>query len=95
MGSGISEATQSFKDLFGKKDASATNDVLNGDVVATGTPGAKTVADPKRRPERFPDCGNRKTGCTRDWRSHIGTSASHRSQKSGAQIDAASSPVVT
>ena len=31
---------------FGSKDANATNDVLNGKVVATGTPGATTVADP-------------------------------------------------
>jgi hypothetical protein len=46
MGSGISEATGSFRDLFGKRDAGATNDVLNGQVVATGTPGAKTVDDP-------------------------------------------------
>jgi hypothetical protein len=33
---------------IGKSDKNATNDVLNGDVVATGTPGAKTVADPNR-----------------------------------------------
>jgi hypothetical protein len=33
---------------FGKSDGSATNDVLNGKVVATGTPGAKTMADPNR-----------------------------------------------
>jgi hypothetical protein len=46
MGSGISEATGSFRDLFGKRDASATNDVSGGKVVATGTPGAKTVTDP-------------------------------------------------
>lgn len=33
---------------FGKKDASATNDVLNGSTVPTGTPGAQTVADPSQ-----------------------------------------------
>lgn len=31
---------------FGKRDKNATNDVnAQGDIVATGTPGAKTVAD--------------------------------------------------
>jgi len=33
---------------FGKSDSSATNDMLGGKVVATGTPGAQTVADPNR-----------------------------------------------
>jgi len=33
---------------FGKSDSNATNDVLGGKVVATGTPGAHTVADPNR-----------------------------------------------
>jgi hypothetical protein len=33
---------------FGKSDSSATNDMLGGKVVATGTPGASTVADPNR-----------------------------------------------
>lgn len=31
---------------FGRTDSNATNDVLNGDTVATGTPGAKTMRDP-------------------------------------------------
>lgn len=30
---------------FGRPDKNATNDVLNGQTVATGTPGAKTVSD--------------------------------------------------
>lgn len=46
MGSGISDAKGSRDSLFGKKDKFATNDVLNGKVVATGTQGAQTVADP-------------------------------------------------
>jgi hypothetical protein len=46
MGSGISDAKGSWDSLFGKKDKYATNDVLNGKVVATGTQGAQTVADP-------------------------------------------------
>lgn len=33
---------------FGKPDKYATNDVLNGQIVATGTPGAQTVADPNQ-----------------------------------------------
>lgn len=37
---------QSIGGTFGSKDKSATNDVLNGQVVATGTPGAQTVNDP-------------------------------------------------
>lgn len=37
---------QSFANTFGKQDRSATNDVLNGQVVTTGTPGAQTMADP-------------------------------------------------
>lgn len=37
MGSGI-----------GQTDKNATNDMLNGQVVATGTPGAQTVPDPNR-----------------------------------------------
>lgn len=48
MGSGISDAKGSWDSLFGKKDPSATNSVLNGQVVATGTPGAQVVADPNQ-----------------------------------------------
>lgn len=51
MGSGISDAAgsiQSIQNLFGKKDPNATNDMLNGQAVATGTRGAKTVADPNQ-----------------------------------------------
>lgn len=33
---------------FGRSDKNATNDVLNGQVVATGTPGAQTVKDPNQ-----------------------------------------------
>lgn len=33
---------------FGRTDGSATNDVLNGQTVATGTAGAQTVADPNK-----------------------------------------------
>jgi hypothetical protein len=33
---------------FGSRDSSATNDMLNGQVVATGTPGSKTVSDPNQ-----------------------------------------------
>jgi len=33
---------------LGKLDPSATNDMLGGQAVATGTPGAKTVADPNQ-----------------------------------------------
>lgn len=51
MGSGISDISgdaTSIKSLFGKRDQNATNDVLNGQVVATGTPGAQTVTDPNQ-----------------------------------------------
>lgn len=34
--------------VFGSADSGATNDVLNGQVVPTGTPGASTVADPNQ-----------------------------------------------
>ena len=37
---------KTFANTFGKIDSNATNGVLNGGVVATGTAGAKTVADP-------------------------------------------------
>lgn len=37
---------QGFANTFGKNDPNATNDMLNGQVVATGTPGAQTVRDP-------------------------------------------------
>jgi hypothetical protein len=33
---------------FGSRDANATNDVMGGAVVSTGTPGAATVRDPNQ-----------------------------------------------
>jgi hypothetical protein len=39
---------QTIGNAFGKKDPFATNDMLNGQVVATGTQGAQTVRDPNQ-----------------------------------------------
>lgn len=33
---------------FGQLDPNATNDVMGGKTVATGTPGAQTMADPNK-----------------------------------------------
>jgi hypothetical protein len=52
MGSGIQDIVgnvNATKSLFGgSRDKDATNDMLDGKVVATGTPGATTVADPNQ-----------------------------------------------
>ena len=48
MGSGIGEVAGGIKSIMGQRDPNATNDVLNGQTVATGTPGAQTQADPNQ-----------------------------------------------
>ena len=39
---------KTLSNTFGSKDPNATNDVLSGQVVATGTPGAVTIKDPNQ-----------------------------------------------